>query len=308
MADRQLMVQTSDYLKQSVAKQAAALRARKIDPNFFEQVLLNALVANPQLAECSKVSLYKACADAVDFGVLPDGRHGAIVPVRNKGKQEAQFWPMLAGLLSKVRKELPDISINSWPVFIDPNGEGDEFEDHRGTQPRLVHKPNPHVLRSDDNLYAVYAVVFHAGNPVPEFEVMYRPEIDAFRKSNRGPWTTHFVRMAQARPLKRLMNRLPLTGSALQMIHSDPDRDTEDGVIIEAAEEVLDPVAVEREPLPLPEPEPEPAPKPAPKPAPRQQRKPKPAPAPEPEPPAHEEEPEYDGGGDDDYDPTLDLA
>ena len=306
MADRQLMVQTSDYLKQSVAKQAAALRARKIDPNFFEQVLLNALVANPQLAECSKVSLYKACADAVDFGVLPDGRHGAIVPVRNKGKQEAQFWPMLAGLLSKVRKELPDISINSWPVFIDPNGEGDEFEDHRGTQPRLVHKPNPHVLRSDDNLYAVYAVVFHAGNPVPEFEVMYRPEIDAFRKSNRGPWTTHFVRMAQARPLKRLMNRLPLTGSALQMIHSDPDRDTEDGVIIEAAEEVLDPVAVEREPLPLPEPEPEP--EPAPKPAPRQQRKPKPAPAPEPEPPAHEEEPEYDGGGDDDYDPTLDLA
>ena len=307
MADRHLMVQTRDYLKESVAKNAAALRARKIDPTFFEQVLLNALVANPQLAECSKLSLYKACADAVDFGVLPDGRHGAIVPVRNKGKQEAQFWPMLAGLLSKVRKELPDISINSWPVFIDPNGEGDEFEDHRGTQPRLVHKPNPHVLRSDDNLYAVYAVVFHAGNPVPEFEVMYRAEIDAFRKSNRGPWTTHFVRMAQARPLKRLMNRLPLTGSALQMIHSDPDRDTEDGVIIEAAEdELIEQAPVEREPPPEPEPRQQPKPKAKPKP------KPKPAPAPEPE-PEPEVEPDYDDGdpgpdGDDDYDPTLDLA
>ena len=244
--DVALLRDTGNYLKQAVAKQATALRARKIDPDFFEQVLLNALVANPDLAKCSKMSLYKACADAVDFGCLPDGKHGAIVPLAGK----AEFWPMLAGLLSKVRKELPNISINAWPVFIDVDGNGDEFEDMRGTSPQIVHKPDPHVVKSDDNLFAVYAVVFHPGNDVPEFEVLYRDEIDQFRKKNKGPWTTHFVRMAVARPLKRMMNRLPLTGTTLQMVNSDPDRDHDDtGQTIQGSyAEVVDGHEAEPEP------------------------------------------------------------
>lgn len=317
---RELMQKTAGYLKASVAKQATALRAKKINPDIFEQVLLNALVANPALAECNKVSLYKACADAVDFGVLPDGRHGAIVPLAGK----AEFWPMLAGLLSKVRREMPNISINAWPVFVDMDGNGDEFEDHRGTDPRIVHRPDPDVARSDDNLYAVYAVVFHAGNPVPEFEVLYRPEIDQFRKNNKGPWTTHFVRMAVARPLKRLMNRLPLTGTTMAMLSSDPDHDPLDGQTIQGDYEVLnDPPAADRDPDPDPPPEEE-------KPASRRRRPPRrqqPAqPAaqerrePDPPPPEQEEEEEEEdrtlldqGGGDpagmdDDYDPTQDLA
>lgn len=249
--NRELMQQTAGYLRASVAKQATALRAKKINPDIFEQALLNALIANPALAECNKMSLYKACADAVDFGVLPDGRHGAIVPLAGK----AEFWPMLAGLLSKVRRELPNISINAWPVFVDADGNGDEFEDHRGTEPRIVHRPDPEMVRSDANLYAVYAVVFHAGNSVPEFEVLYRPEIDQFRKTNKGPWTTHFVRMAVARPLKRLMNRLPLTGTTMAMLSSDPDHDPQDGErTIQGDYEVLnDPAGGDPDPDPAPE-------------------------------------------------------
>ena len=316
-SNRDLMVATSDYLKQTVAKQAGALRARKINPEFFEQVLLNALVSTPDLAKCEKLSLYKACADAVDFGCLPDGKHGAIVPLGGK----AEFWPMLAGLLSKVRKELPNISINAWPVFMDVNDDssGDEFEDHRGTSPRILHRPDPHVVKSDDNLFAVYAVVFHPGNAVPEFEVLYRDEIDKFRKTNKGPWTTYFVRMAVARPLKRMLNRLPLTGTTLQMINQDPDRDTEDGQIVDGhAVEVLDPPPADREPDPDPDPPAAAARTGRRGPARRRTQQPaqeaRPAVEREPEraPPVQQEmdtggQPDDDGGADD-YDPTQDLG
>ena len=268
---KQQKAQVATLFAQALDKRAAQLTSLGISKEHFQQMLLNALVRNPQLATCTQASLYDAVFRCVEWGMAPDGKHGAIVPLKNK----AEFWPMIDGILLKVRQAIPNISIHSDAVF-----EGDDWEDIRGTKASLYHVPNPQVERDERNLLAVYAVAHLPGNDMPEYEVMYASEAATFRKQNRGPWTTHPIQMYRGRVLKRLINRLPIGLSLMAQIHQD-----EDAMVIDESE-IIEAEVVE------PEPEPEPPKKKAP---PKRKAAPKPAPAPEPEPepePEAEEEPE----------------
>ena len=195
----------------------------------FERVATNALLQNPQLAKCDPNSVFKACMLAAQHGLLPDGRSCALVPLKKKGGGlEAHMWPMIGGLLTKVRENLKNITLRADSVYQDSEGEGDVWEDIRGTHPDLTHKPDRHVPRTTENLVCVYATAFHPNNPVPEFEVLYKSEIEEFRKlsrAQRGPWATHYAEMAEVRVLKRLLKRLPVNPTLHAMIANE----TEDG-------------------------------------------------------------------------------
>ena len=214
------------------------LKGMGIPREVFERVATNALIANPQLAKCDAMSVYQACLLAAQNGLLPDGKSCALVPLKIKGKLKAQMWPMIGGLLTKVRENLKDISIRADGVF-----EGDEWEDIRGTHPDLVHKPSREAVRTPENLVCVYATAFHPTNPVPEFEVLYKSEIEDFRKlsrSERGPWLTHYVEMGEVRVLKRLLKRLPVNPTLHALITGDAepgeaeyDYEDEEGDVIE---------------------------------------------------------------------------
>ena len=217
------------------------LKGMGIPREVFERVATNALIANPLLAKCDAMSVYQACLLAAQNGLLPDGRSCALVPLKIKGKLKAQMWPMIGGLLMLVRENLPNISIHADAVF-----ETDEWEDIRGTNPNLVHKP-ARDGKTVENLIAVYATAFHENNPVPEFEVLYREEIEVFRKmsrSERGPWLTHYVEMAEVRALKRLLKRLPVNPKLHALIaneaedgEEDYDYENADGDVIEGSAE-----------------------------------------------------------------------
>ena len=207
----------------AVLKNVDVLKATGVSAAAFERVALNALIANPQLASCTRVSLSGALSKAITTGLLPDGVSAALVPLKNRktDKLEAHFWPMVGGKLTKARqaKGMKGISISAHSVWT-----ADKFEDHRGSRMELIHAPAEDVEHIWDNLRATYAICFHAGNPVPEFEVMYKREIVEFRKMSRassGPWATHWAEMAEIRPLNRLLKRLPIGADLIALLHDE---------------------------------------------------------------------------------------
>jgi hypothetical protein len=74
-----------------------------IAPERFMRVTLTAIQLQPELLECDRKSLLLACLRAANDGLMPDGREGAFVVFKTKSGKKAQWMPMFAGLLKKVR-------------------------------------------------------------------------------------------------------------------------------------------------------------------------------------------------------------
>ena len=278
-------------VNEDAAKSIALMRT---SVGAYEMTILNALSRDPLLAKCTPGSLRLAIRQCAQFGFLPDGKAAAIVPIRNNKQNtiEAHFWLMIQGILTKIRESVPNIAIQAHAVHKRAD-EGDVFEDLRGTKYELVHKPDPTIPRNWDTLYAVYATAHFAGNEVPEIEVLYREEIELFRRLSRaqnGPWAKWPVQMARVRPLKRLGGRLPISAQLAQALNSDGDVDLDDGMTLEGEFAV----EVEADPGTAAKPAPKSRPKPTPKP--QTQAQPEPEVEPEPEP------------GDPGYDAALEAA
>ena len=58
----------------------ALLERMGITPMQFERTALNAIMANPLIAECIPASIDKALIECIQSGLVPDGRECAIVP------------------------------------------------------------------------------------------------------------------------------------------------------------------------------------------------------------------------------------
>lgn len=182
----------------------------------FERVALNAFLANKQVAEC--VNLREALLTCIELGVLPDGRDAVINPYWSKrdGCYYGSVIPMIGGLTRLVRNAVPGIVLRVRVVY---RGEFFQYED--GMAVKLVHRPDPEVDRSDENLVAAYAtaivpgaLVRPDGTPEAEVEVMFRDELDKAkaRSSNTseyGPWSQHFSEMCKKTVQRRLCKRLP---------------------------------------------------------------------------------------------------
>ena len=257
-------------------KQLELLSAMRVKPAQFNRLMLNCLTRHPDLARCSKASLYEAVYRCIEMRMVPDDKHGCIVPLNKKGTLTAEFWPMVDGILGLVRKSIPNIAIRSDSVH-----EGDDWQDQRGTRPQLVHNIDQTVDRTDANLVCVYSTAHFPGNEIPEFVVLYRPELMKFKKNNRGPWTSHPLEMFKVRALKRLLKRLPINPDLLaDLAEYDEDQpeeeDQQPGHIIEGsvveAPEVVEP----------------------PKPAPRQTKKKRTSRKETPPPKAEEEDDDFD--------------
>jgi recombination protein RecT len=101
----------------------------------FERVATTAVQTNPDLLNPEKVnsrSLFGALVRAAQDGLLPDGREGAIIPFKGK----AQWMPMVAGIMKKVRNSGEIANWDAFPVF-----EKDKFQRLLGDDQRLYHEP-----------------------------------------------------------------------------------------------------------------------------------------------------------------------
>lgn len=181
-----------------------------IAPERFQRVVLTAIQSNPDLLEADRRSLWAACVKAAQDGLLPDGREGALVTFydRRRGRHMAQWMPMVAGILKKVRNSGELVSITANVVY-----EGEHFRVVLGDEERIEHERDLDAVGRRDPV-AVYAIATLKGGERVR-EVMTWQQVDDVRAISRaperGPWSSWTEEMARKTVIRRLAKRLPMS-------------------------------------------------------------------------------------------------
>ena len=198
-----------ERIEYAVELNVALLERSGYSQEAYCRVVLNAMVQTPQVAECNLGSLQQALLDAMNAGLVPDGRESAIVPFKGK----AQLIIMIEGRLKLAQQATKGLVVRAMAVYAD-----DEWEYSEGLRPRLDHVPNPGASNAPEDLIYVYATAQIPGALEPQYDVMARATVDRYRaysaSPTRGPWATHFEEMAKNAVLKRLLKRLPKSSRA----------------------------------------------------------------------------------------------
>jgi len=223
-----------DALKNSIAQMQPQFKLAlpsHIPPERFVRVLQTAISTNPDLVSADRNSVFGAAMKAAQEGLLPDGKEAAIVTfntkVKTKGGGEtwvkmAQYMPMVAGILKKVRNsgELGTIAANvvhkgdHFRYWVDQDGE------------HMEHKPD---FFADDRgkRIGVYAMAKTKDGGV-YIEVLNEKQVmdvkDVSRAKNSGPWASAFEdEMWRKSAIRRLSKRLPMSTDIEMAIHSDDE-------------------------------------------------------------------------------------
>lgn len=189
----------------------------------FMRVVLTAISMNPELRDVERRSLFTSAVKAATDGLVPDGREGAFVTFGGK----AQWMPMVAGIIKKVRNSGELLSLMSNVVY-----EKDTFKywiDDAGEH--VQHEPNV-LTENRGNLVAVYAIAKTKEGGVYT-EVMSRGQIDQVRNvsraKNAGPWSSWYDEMARKTVIRRLSKRLPMSTDLEETVRRDDEMYDVDG-------------------------------------------------------------------------------
>jgi recombination protein RecT len=190
----------------------------------FRRVLETAVQGNQKLLVCDRQSLFRACMEAAQDGLLPDGRQGAIVPYKDKENRVeiARWMPMIAGIRQKVRNsgELTD-----WNVQVVQ--EGDLFEYQLGDEPFIRHKPSM-VGGRTRRVIAAYSIATYP-NGGKSREVMNVDQIEDVRKmaskAAHGPWSNpvYYPEMCRKTVARLHAKQLPMSTDLERVLSRDDD-------------------------------------------------------------------------------------
>lgn len=202
-----------EVLKPELAKVLPA----HVSAEKFMRVVSTALAQSPDLRNSDRRALLTACVRCATDGLVPDGREAALVIFSGK----AQYMPMVAGILKKVRNsgELLSIVANvvydkdEFRYFVDDDGE------------HVLHQPN--ITDPDrGKLLCVYSIAKTKDGGV-YVEVMSRSQIEQVRNVSKskdsGPWKSWYDEMARKTVIRRLSKRLPMSTDLETVIHRDDE-------------------------------------------------------------------------------------
>lgn len=217
--------------------QFAAALPKHVDPARFVRVVMTAVQMTPSLLDADRRTLFASAMRASQMGLLPDSREGAIVTFKN----QAQFMPMVAGIMKLVRNSG---EISTWSV--QAVYENDQFDFCLGDEEHITHKPS---LANRGKLIAVYSIVTMKDGEKSR-EVMSVEDVNAIRarsrSGNSGPWQTDFAEMAKKTVVRRHSKRLPLSTDIDGMIKEDDELFMPEQAAPEAAQVPEAPSAAKR--------------------------------------------------------------
>lgn len=186
-----------------MAPQFAAALPKHIPVERFVRATMTAVQMNPQLLNADRRSFFASATKAAQTGLIPDGRESAIVTFGN----QAQFMPMLAGILKLVRNSGELASLDAQLVH-----KNDKFSYRPGIDLEPQHEPDWFGDRGE--AIGVYAVA-KMKDGAAYVEIMNRQQIEAVRSvsrsSGKGPWVQWWDEMARKTVIRRLAKRLPLS-------------------------------------------------------------------------------------------------
>ena len=191
----------------------------------FIRVVLNAVMANPDLLDADRLSLIHSSLKAAQDGLLPDGREAVLniynTKVKKDGHEEwvkkVQYLPMVAGLIKKLYESGEVTYVDAAAVYAN-----DRFVFKRGDCPVLEHEP---TMDDDPGIVVAAYVVIKLKNGEIKREVMPRRDIEAVRgaskSSQNGPWATWYDQQAIKSVIKRAYKQLPKSDSLEKVIAAD---------------------------------------------------------------------------------------
>jgi recombination protein RecT len=203
-----------------------------ISPAYFKGVITWAVMADPMLLLADRVSLFEACLNAANDGLVPDKKEGALVVYNTKAPKanrndpdkwikKVQWLPMVRGVITKIYRTDKVKSVSLDIVY-----GGDEFKywtDDQGEH--LIHVPaesrDKNIVR---RVYAMVVMKESEGGGVFA-EPLDMDEIDRVRKasknSEKGPWVDWPEEMWKKTAIKRLAKRLPIARDIQQVLDRD---------------------------------------------------------------------------------------
>lgn len=193
----------------------------------FTRVVMTAIQNNPKLLACTRQSLFNACMQAAQDGLLPDGREGAIVPYgqdEETGRSSsdiARWMPMVFGLRKKVRNSG---ALADWNVQVVQ--EGDDFDYQLGDDPFIHHKPAMKGGRAR-KVVAAYSIATWPDGTKSR-EVMNADQIEDIRKKSKakkGPWgdPIFYPEMARKTVARLHAKQLPMSTDLDTLLRRDDD-------------------------------------------------------------------------------------
>ncbi len=244
---QQLVVQRKNEI-QSMEADLKKMLPPSLPSDKFIRTVQTAITLNPDIAECDKISVIAACMKAAADGLVLDGREAVLNIYNTKQKdgswkKSAQYIPMVAGIIKRVRNSGEVSRLNAFVVY-----ERDVFHVTYGLEMSLKHEPN---FDDPGRPIGAYAVCLFKDGEI-DFEFMSLKQIEAVRERSKakdsGPWKTDWSEMARKTVIRRLSKRLPVDSDIARVVERiDEDYDfkpsdkvatphDEDGVVIENQE------------------------------------------------------------------------
>lgn len=187
----------------------------------FQRVIVTAAANNPAILDLNRQSVLLSCARAAADGLLPDGREGAIVPFKGK----AQWMPMTAGILKKIRNSGELLSINAYIVY-----QKDRFTYRLGDDEAIEHVP--YLGEDPGPAIAVYAVAKTKDGGVYR-EVMTKSQVEKVKAVSQSagradsPWQQWPDEMWRKTAIRRLSKRLPMSTDREEEVRAMLEREDE---------------------------------------------------------------------------------
>jgi phage RecT family recombinase len=167
----------------------------------FVRTAKQAVLTEPKLLTPAwRGSHLQAIAKAAAQGLMPDGKHGALVPRQQKAGGYGVSWqPMVWGIMKLARQTGAVEKINAKLVFY-----GEKFEID-GAEDRIIHKVDPDIVETAyqeatpakfmERVQAAYCI-FTAPNGTQTMRWMTRARINrvkAVSQAGNGPWNGSFA-------------------------------------------------------------------------------------------------------------------
>jgi recombination protein RecT len=191
----------------------------------FTRVIQTAVAGNPDLLKMDRRALWKACVQAAQDGLLPDGKQGAIVPRWNAKARclEPAWQPMAAGIRVKARNSG---EIGTWDIEV--VHANDDFDYELGDDPFIRHKPK---LANRGDLVAAYSIcTLKSGektrnvmgiDEIRQIRDEYSESWKAYKagRVKTTPWLTAEGEMSKKTILHRHAKSIPMSTDLEAIVH-----------------------------------------------------------------------------------------
>ena len=204
-----------------------------------EKILSSAIEvagSNPQILQCTGLSVISSVKQAAEFGLTFSKAFGQAYLV-SYGK-ECQLQIGYRGLLDLARRATDgDIIMDSDVVY-----STDDIIVEKGTETKLIHKPNLTAPRLETNIIGAYFLaIYKDGRKVVEW--MTIGEIEGIRSRSKSelarkagkikstPWVTDFGSMCRKTVIRRGIKYLPMSAEKARLLEKAIEHDiTTDGI------------------------------------------------------------------------------